>query len=38
MDAEYGQLPNVAYARRTEDLHDAMVWLGDELDRRNQVA
>ena len=38
MDAEFGQLPNVAYARRTQDLHDAMVWLADELDRRNQVA
>ena len=38
MDAEFGQLPNVGYARRTQDLHDAMVWLGDELDRRNQVA
>jgi len=38
MEAEYGQLPNVAYARRTQDLHDAMVWLADELDRRNQVA
>jgi hypothetical protein len=38
MDAEYGQIPNVGYARRTSDLHDAMVWLSDELERRNQVA
>jgi hypothetical protein len=38
MDAEYGQLPNVGYARRTSALHDAMVWLGDEIERRNQVA
>jgi hypothetical protein len=38
MNAEYGQLPNVGYARRTTDLHDAMVWLGDELQRRTEVA
>lgn len=38
MDAEYGQLPNVGYARRTSDLHDAMVWLGSELLRRTEVA
>ena len=38
MDAEYGQLPNVGYARRTTDLHNAMTWLGEELERRNQVA
>ena len=38
MDAEYGLLPNVAYCRTVTDLHDAMVWLGGELDRRNAVA
>ena len=38
MDAEYGLLPNVGYCRTTSDLHDAMVWLGEELDRRNDVA
>ena len=38
IDAEYGQLPNVAYARRDEDLHDAMVWLGEEVRRRTDVA
>jgi hypothetical protein len=31
-------LPNVAYARTAAELHAAMVWLADELDRRNQVA
>jgi hypothetical protein len=38
MDAEYGLLPNVAYCRTVSDLHDAMCWLGVELDRRNAVA
>jgi len=38
MRAEYGQLPNVAYARTTEDLHNAMVWLGVELQRRTEIA
>jgi hypothetical protein len=38
MDAEYDQLPNVAYCRTVSDLHDAMVWLGVELGRRNGVA
>ena len=38
MDAEYGQLPCVRYCRRTEDLHDAMVWLDGEVERRSQVA
>ena len=38
MAAEYGQLPNVAYARTTEALHNAMVWLGVELQRRTEVA
>ena len=36
--AEYSQLPNVAYARSTRDLHNAMVWLGIELQRRTEVA
>jgi len=38
MDAEYGLLPNVAYARWIPDLHDAMVWLGKELSRRTLEA
>lgn len=38
MDAEYDLLPNVAYCRTVSDLHDAMCWLGEELDRRNAVA
>ena len=38
MDAGYGQLPNVAYARTTADLHNAAVWLGVELQRRTEVA
>lgn len=38
MDAEYGQLPNVAYARTTADLHNASVWLGVELQRRTEIA
>jgi hypothetical protein len=38
MDAGYGQLPNVAYARTTADLHNAMVWLGVELQRRTETA
>ena len=38
MAAEYGQLPNVAYARTNEQLHAAMVWLGTELQRRTEVA
>ena len=38
MDAGYGQLPNVAYARTTENLHNAMVWLGVELQRRTEKA
>jgi len=38
MDAEYGQLPNVGYARWIPDLHDAMVWLGQELSRRTLEA
>ena len=38
MHAGYGQLPNVAYARSTQQLHDAMTWLGVELQRRTEVA
>jgi hypothetical protein len=38
MDAEYGLLPNVRYARWIPDLHDALVWLGQELSRRTLVA
>jgi hypothetical protein len=38
IDAEYGQLPNVAYAQRTWEMHDAMVWLGEEVERRTKVA
>jgi hypothetical protein len=37
MDSEYGLLPNVAYCRTVSDLHNAMCWLGGELDRRNAV-
>jgi hypothetical protein len=35
---EYAQLPNVAYARSAAQLHSALIWLGGELERRNQVA
>ena len=38
MDAGYDQLPNVAYARTTEQLHYAMIWLGVELQRRTEAA
>jgi hypothetical protein len=38
MNAEYGLLPNVGYCRSLSDLHDGMVWLGEELERRNGVA
>jgi hypothetical protein len=38
MDAEYGLLPNVAYCRTVTQLHNAMCWLGEELERRNSVA
>lgn len=31
-------LPNVAYARTPEQLHHAMVWVGGEVSRRNEVA
>lgn len=37
-EGEYSQLPNVAYLSSPEQLHAGMVWLGKELDRRNQVA
>jgi hypothetical protein len=35
---EYSYLPNVAYLSSPAQLHAGMVWLGSELDRRNQVA
>ena len=38
MEAQYGQLPNIAYARTAEQLHRAMVWLGTELQRRTDIA
>jgi hypothetical protein len=38
MDAEYGLLPNVAYCRTVTQLHNAMCWLGEELERRNEIA
>ena len=38
MDAGYAQLPNVAYARTTVQLHNAMIWLGVELQRRTEAA
>ena len=31
-------LPNVAYARDDEELHNALLWLAAEADRRNRVA
>lgn len=33
-----GRLPNCAVAKRTAEIHNALVWLGAELDRRNEVA
>jgi hypothetical protein len=38
MDAEYGLLPNVRYARWIPDLHEAMLWLGRELSSRTLAA
>src|SRR6266702_1358550 len=31
-------LPNVAYCREIEEVHDALLWLEGECDRRNRVA
>jgi len=31
-------LPNVIYADTPELIHEALIWLGTELDRRNEVA
>jgi hypothetical protein len=31
-------LPNVAIARRPHEIHAALLWLGREVDRRNEVA
>jgi len=38
MDAEYDQLPNIAYCRTVSALHDAMCWLGEQLEDRNKIA
>jgi hypothetical protein len=38
MDRNLSQLPNVAYAWTTEQLHDGGAWLSEELDRRGDVA
>jgi hypothetical protein len=38
MDRNLDQLPNVAYAWTTEQLHDGGAWLSAELDRRGDVA
>lgn len=31
-------LPNVVIARRPAEIHAALIWLGEEVDRRNEVA
>lgn len=31
-------LPNVRYCRDIAEIHEALLWLGTELDRRNQLA
>jgi hypothetical protein len=31
-------LPNVVIARRPHEIHDALLWLGGEVERRNEVA
>lgn len=31
-------LPNVAIARRPHEIHEALLWLGEEVERRNEVA
>lgn len=38
MDRSIVQLPNVAYAWTTEQIHAAMSWMSAELDRRGDVA
>lgn len=38
MNKQVARLPNVLYAKTTAQLHDGMMWLSDELDRRNDVA
>ena len=35
---DYDYLPNVAYLSSPAQMHQGMMWLGTELDRRNQVA
>lgn len=32
------RLPNVHIARRPHEIHEALIWLGAEVDRRNEVA
>lgn len=32
------RLPNVVIARRVAEIHDALIWLGGEVERRNEVA
>jgi hypothetical protein len=38
MDRQLAQLPNIAYAWTTAQLHASMAWLDTELDRRGDVA
>lgn len=38
MDRSLAQLPNIAYAWTTAQIHDAMTWMDAELDRRGDVA
>jgi hypothetical protein len=38
MDRQLAQLPNVAYAWTTTQIHQSMTWLSTELDRRGDVA
>ncbi|HEY6274909.1 MAG TPA: hypothetical protein VIX86_01125, partial [Streptosporangiaceae bacterium] len=35
---EYDYLPNIAYLSSPAQIHAGLLWLGAELDRRNQVA
>ena len=38
MDRQLDQLPNIAYAWTTAQIHASMTWLSGELDRRGDVA
>ncbi len=38
MDRNLAQLPNIGYAWTTAQIHEGMVWLSAELDRRGDVA